>query len=33
MALSKKNKQWVLAIIAMAILVFLVDYLLNYLHH
>ena len=33
MALSKKNKQWVLAIIGMAILVFLVDYLMNHFHH
>lgn len=27
MALSKKNKQWIFAIIAMAILVMLIDYL------
>jgi hypothetical protein len=33
MALSKKNKQWVWAIIGMALLVFLVDYLMNYFHH
>ncbi len=33
MALNKKNKQWALAIIGMAMLVFLVDYLMNYFHH
>jgi|GEM_PF-5517200 len=33
MALSKGNKQWVLAIIFMALLVILIDYLVNYYHH
>nr|MBB6147983.1 hypothetical protein [Mucilaginibacter sp. SP1R1] len=33
MALNKNNKKWVLAIIGMAVLVFLVDYLMNYFRH
>lgn len=32
MALTKKNKQWILAIIGMAVLVFLIDCLINYFH-
>jgi hypothetical protein len=33
MALSKRNKQWVLAIILMALLITLIDYLVNRYHY